>query len=1084
MKQLKSKTKLVARFLLVAVIGLSVLSGCKSYDKEVDGLNADISTLKTDLQTLKTQTEANLAAKVAELNTKIDGLNTKIADLTAKGATKAEVEALKTELLNTLATKASLDAYKTSTDARLATIDAKIAALEAKKTVTPEELAAAKAELDGKIQATNTALAALSAKVTSLETTLTAKDNELATLIGQLQARAATLEGLVALKADKTAVDAVKSDLAALTTRVAANETKIANILTTISTLATKAELQALANRVTGTETAITTINTALVEINKDLEDLQKELGIKFLLLSHRLTSLEYVSDFYVNGIEAMNFSPLMSSCKAITPAVTVAYHLNPSTITKEDIKFNELSFAVLKGKNVVSYNGYGPAPEADSRIKAGFVKIENGKIYVSVSVIDYPALLGATSGTGSNISGSTLTEIFNQVALEVPLADKVLAKNEAGQLEQSVVTSEYVRLYSEEIVAGQDVKLARNNKPTYSLLPTTVAGAKALNVNGVDGFTGSNDPQVVTLPYGQTLDLNKEVLAIMGGMPFDENGNYGLKFKFDLLHDENYPSINQAIVYNRGSNNTDQQKFIEITDAAKGTIKAKVFTAQEIAAAQGRTPIVRVWMYNDQDPNCKVLVGYVKVLIADKPAPAPIEITIPFTAKTADCNNWTGIMTVEQVNTLIYNAVGLSKEQFHGSVTPPVVALYPSSLFSYTGDGVVAEKYTPDNQQTDTYLLNWTLTAAQIWTKLASSNPANFAATAVYKSILPLEYPEVRVKFTMSFSKPADLNIPASKKISNYWYTNTAVSPNPYVKHNVFVPNVNETNSALAIFSNNINQAFEQTSAKALNITLPNPYEYFFLPTQPVLGNGTQLIVSANGKQLIHQATSEVIATINAYATNVGDVLVLNKTSNKAKELLNVSPEHLIARIGLRTVYCANLPQYTQAITIDGKSFFDVVFIRPINALQGSSEKFVDGKNFGEAGTYVDIQKLVNLADWRNNASNVSTFAAYPWFYQYYGVTAITVNTATIKTNLGGGANRPLTDFPDLEVAFAASIAGVTPVSPTGYLTYRNNGNTLGVDFKLFADVTITYTWGVITYPAVEIPVAKTVGPAGVKRK
>lgn len=71
-------------------------------------------------------------------------------------------------------------------------------------------------------------------------------------------------------------------------------------------------------------------------------------------------------------------------------------------------------------------------------------------------------------------------------------------------------------------------------------------------------------------------------------------------------------------IVYNRGTNNTDQQQFINISDAAKGTINAKTFSIPEIVASQGRTPIVRVVMYSE-NPYCPIAIAFIKVLIEEE---------------------------------------------------------------------------------------------------------------------------------------------------------------------------------------------------------------------------------------------------------------------------------------------------------------------------------------------------------------------------------------------------------------------------------------------------------------------------------
>ena len=256
-------------------------------------------------------------------------------------------------------------------------------------------------------------------------------------------------------------------------------------------------------------------------------------------------------------------------------------------------------------------------------------------------------------------------------------------------------------------------------------------------------------------------------------------------------------------------------------------------------------------------------------------------------------------------------------------------------------------------------------------------------------------------------------------------------------------------------------------------------------------LDDGTVLTVNSNGNQL--SINNDVIATINPYATNVGDVLVLNQGSAKAKELLNKGTELLKARIGIRTTYCPE-NQIVAAVTINGKPYFDVVFIRPISPKAGSGS-FTDGVNYGDAGSYIKITDLTNLNDWRF-PDNVAKFSTHTNYWSYYGVTNIAVNVANIKTNLNKEDRLPadslvnISQYPDLEVAYALNVPGVTNPNPTspntffGYLTYINTGNTLGKTFRLYVPVTITYAWGTISSELLPVQVLKTVGQSGVKRK
>ena len=205
----------------------------------------------------------------------------------------------------------------------------------------------------------------------------------------------------------------------------------------------------------------------------------------------------------------------------------------------------------------------------------------------------------------------------------------------------------------------------------------------------------------------------------------------------------------------------------------------------------------------------------------------------------------------------------------------------------------------------------------------------------------------------------------------------------------------------------------------------------------------------------------------------------------------MNAGAEFLKVRIGIRTVVCTNIvPNIVMPVTVNGKPYFDVVFVRPINPQPAADQYFVDALNLGDPHTYLEIATLTNLNDWRF-PDPVASFATHFNYWSYYGVTNITADVANIRTDLNqaAGVTVPLAQYPDLRVYYALAVPGVTNTTATtpptffGYLTYQNTGNTLGKLFNLYVPVTITYYWGTIQSAQVVIPVWKTVGQSGVKR-
>ncbi len=1137
---LKSITKV---FAVVMALSFVTFTGCKSYDSDIDNLNTDLVSLKTELTALNNATKAALELQIAGLNTEITTLKGRLTTLEQNSATKAELAAVKAEILSKTVSLEAFNAYKATVDAELAALKTKVDAA-----ATKTELSALAARLDAKILEIEGTLTALGAKVTTLEgqvtdlntrlnnlgtivdgalariakneTDIAKNTQDIATLKADVNARLAMIEGILVIQNGKsTVIEGIKTQLADQLALINTNTAKIADLQTQLNAVKDRVttletQLNAVKDRLTTVEGKVTTlegkvvtlegkvvaletavaaikadivaIRAELVIVNSNMKKLADAIHVNFETLSNRLTSLTFVPEFFVNGIEAMNFSPLISECEPVTPGVVIAYHLNPSFITEADIEKDNMSFAVIKSENWIPYSYGMKAKAADAQVKAHFVKIENGKIFVSVKVEDF-ALLTANSDVNNSYMGTT--EKFPMIALQIPLSEKAVKENaltfeENGAITvvndteypaDRVITGQYVRLYYTNLYAQRDVYLALDNADTFTPLVQTAAEAKALTVKDIDAATVTSET-VITLPYQGTINLVDTVAAIFDGQLFDI-AKYELKYRFDLLDESGV-----AISYVR--NTVNQQTLIEILDAAKGTIKAKTVAESVIATSKGRTPIVRVTMYNEQDPNCPVLYAFIKVVFAEKP---DITLGYEFKKGTATCATTDSVVPTSWTLAKIYNEVGMTSALFHDNYTG----------IQTLGEGTVTETTATDGTNK---VLRWTIPAYIVWQKLnANPSATEVTVTAQYKYTANNQFtnPDFIINLTHKFTRPVNeglQNITQAELVKEYWYDMSGKNNGTVfeeVKHNVNVPFVGQTDPNAATFENNITQAFVQDADKSL-AGYAN-YQYFFLPTQPkhVDGttNGTTLTVSADGQKLM--SGSEVVATINPFVANTGDILTLNKDSETAKRLLNYGREFLRARIGIRYNFCPDLtddkqqPVYANmAVKVDGKESFDVVFVRPINVTKDDSQYFIDGKTFGQPNTYLEVKKTVALADWRNAPDYVSTFAQYPWYFQYYGVTNITVNTQSIKTDLNqaAGTTVPVTNFPDLLVAYETSIAGINPPAQYGYLTYKNNGNVIGTDFNLYVPVTITYTWGEIVSENVVVKVKKTVGPSGVK--
>ncbi len=1122
------KNCLLFKLLILAVVTVFSVTSCKDYDDDVTKLQTELNDLKAKLPKQITDTEGKLNTAINAVKAELEAAKSKVADLEAKAAktaTKEELEAVrqdiataKEELLSKVVLLEVFNSYKREVEQKLRDIRADL-----DKAATKEELSEAVANITLQITSINTTIEELTGRVDGVDSRLgtleinhqNLKDvvdgidrnvTELVTKLGEIygkvNTRLETIEALLKIVDGKSEVlDKIQTDLSEQLQKIEDNATSIANLRAEFEEYKTKvdnefdkirdeferADSKILNDHIAPLKRRVEELESGVTKLDRQVGILAQALSLNFAILSNRLTSITFIPEKYVNSIPAIIFNPFITDCGTYTPSVTVAYHLSPSYITKEDIDFENIGFAWIQSENEISLRDAKATPP----VTATFNKIDNGILYVDV-VVDGNWLKEKSKGfneTGTpDLDGAV--EKFPSVALQVPLSEKAVRENQiqfdedeemvivGGKEypESRVITaSQYVRLFNKEIHPDGDVYLARNIEKEYPELPKTLDDAKALKVEGIDGAT-ETDPTVVTLPFGETMDLLPEVIAIMRKSKEPLPENYEMKFHFDLKHeDESGKDVD--IEYLRGGNDTDQQQFINLTNHDKGTINAKVFSLAEIEAAQGRTPIVRVWMYSEKNPKCKILTGFIKVHLADKPLPGAKHVDKVFDTVIPPCDEEQieKTISVKWMNEEVYQKlVQLSKKEFH--------QIY--ELDKQEGDGIVEEIAHPDQETTDTWLLKWRVNTSTIWNKLTKGEDAKQTITVTYKPSVPTKYPLITITFAANYKLPESLDWTKLKNGSlinkDYWYDNFT-----YMKHNIFVPDDGETDKTKAVFASNLNTGFYMNTDKSLK--LDHTYEYHFHAEQPVMTMGGveyKLKPSSDGKQLLNG--TEVIATINPFVANEGDVLELNRDSETAKKLLNYQSEFLKVRIGMYYYYCettstaSSVGNIKLPMLIAGKEYFDVVFIRPINAEPGHGKHFVDAVSFGQEGSFLKVSELTNLYDWRHRSPKhgnyESSFEKYPWYYDFYGIEDMTVELDKITTDMDGHADNPvpLSTFPQLKVEAVSSMNGESP--NFGFLTYRNNGNNLANAINLFVPVTIKYYWGEIVSTTIKVPVHPTI--------
>lgn len=157
---------------------------------------------------------------------------------------------------------------------------------------------------------------------------------------------------------------------------------------------------------------------------------------------------------------------------------------------------------------------------------------------------------------------------------------------------------------------------------------------------------------------------------------------------------------------------------------------------------------------------------------------------------------------------------------------------------------------------------------------------------------------------------------------------------------------------------------------------------------------------------------------------------------------------------------------------------FFVARYEVPVDVDEESPVCFIDGVDLGDAGSWLRLEDLVNIVDWRGRS-----FADYPNYWSYYGPFEFYADLDHVTCDMSGmgGVSLPST----LDVAqidpqgnvtagrLSAATVDVSSWTPSdyGYLAYMNNGTTLQQAFKMTVPIKVKYGFGYINQK-ITIPV------------
>ena len=176
--------------------------------------------------------------------------------------------------------------------------------------------------------------------------------------------------------------------------------------------------------------------------------------------------------------------------------------------------------------------------------------------------------------------------------------------------------------------------------------------------------------------------------------------------------------------------------------------------------------------------------------------------------------------------------------------------------------------------------------------------------------------------------------------------------------------------------------------------------------------------------------------------------------------------------------------------ITFNGGDHFQANWITPVKITTNDANDIWDAVDFGEWGSYIKLQDLVNPSDWRGRL-----FSAHQTYWLYYGVETITVDLDNIRTDLNNvnadktprtaaadieklnklpltlsvgtyNAAGTRTDYVGAEIPASVTFKkqnGTNQTATYGYLAYKNNGTGTNTQFYLYLKAQLIYKWGTL---------------------
>ena len=838
---------------------------------------------------------------------------------------------------------------------------------------------------------------------------------------------------------------------------------------------------------------------------------------------------------------------------KAVSPATFAYYHINPANANVSYLKDN-LEY-IVEADGEYKWSGTR-AKSNDLKVTPEFVSFAGGILKVKVTVTGVAATADyiSTVALKANKSKddfvvSDYAAIYQDKMEDVRLAKEMYSKDHAianaatGKWDQEVdydfrrgvvgVNNQDAEAADGSIIPNRnDIKLTPvwnvdENKQLYTYTGADKAG-KTLILNQAD----VKDIDL-ELDYRQPFDLNDTVVVHKVGaaahqvMTDDELATLSLGRRYELVDFDDYDYTKGEVkagktfdyknIYAAGNPFTPQVAFIDLNGS---TVKAKVYDDTSAFAAQGRTPIVRAILYrtNEEGKEDIVEVAYIKIkwVSTEKPVDPSKKYLKDFVFGFK-CADDAQQATVKQINVYLYNATGLSMEAFHKRYTVLKAnnngdaSTYFKNDADYIKDpieknyGTVKEIVNVING-VETYTLEWTITAEDLY----KNGNGTIEHTVVYTNAGGTVELPITLQGTVS-GVTKSYNVELPDYIKEYWNTGYE-----FARFNVAVPqSTSDEDKSHCIFKNDLNSPFT-TIDGLLKINddvsgiiykfckkdldgkkfAVGPYEVTYKVTG---ANNEYLWATVKDKY----ATDQLIAWIENGNANVPHNFVfLNDGETAAPDgivynndcvemLLNDQDEEktpFFAYYEAKGYICPG-KNFEVSITFNGGDHFQANWITPVKITTNDANDIWDAVDFGEWGSYIKLEDLVNPKDWRGRL-----FSSYATYWNYYGVTGITVDLKDIRTDLNGtnadktpkatadvdklgklpatlsvgtydkaGAR---TDYVGAEIPATVTFKKQNKSNQTakyGYLAYKNNGTGTNEVFYMYLKAQLLYKWGTL---------------------